>query len=842
MRRAYAYPLSISDSFRRGRGPALATLGLIALGACGDGSSNGVIRLVDRFEDDTVRNAPTKIAPPESIGSWNFSEPGDSPSTAKLGWKAGVGVSALRVEDGRLRGRSTTNFPIIWVDNKDGVDSPDLLHAVEVRLRVDKGVNLMATPMGADDLDFKQILERAEPLRQPWNFATPLAAGDEPQTVTMRFAGSTPMANFHKLLIRPTDTAGAEFAIESVRLISRKEHLRRIPSGVGWQGLAEIYRETLVSRAPESIVFDLDLQQHAWLDLHLGTVEDAPVTFSIRIAAQGDDADAGELLLERTLTTPNRWEEAPVDLSAHGGRSVSLSLTVSAQQPGALGFWGTAAVRGRDGASRQVTETASAELVPGNKTPQGVILIVADTLRRDHLQPWGYQRETSPTLSALAGRGALFLDNIAQATWTKVSVPSILTSLYPSSHRVTDMADRLPAPAVTLAEVFRDAGYATASYSSVPFSGKLTSLHQGFEELHERGSFPGDADTTYTSKSARPYVDRLSAWLGAHRDEPFFVFLHVFDPHSPFEPRRPYHATWSDPALREQHDKNVEQVKKFIKGPGANRVIPKLKELVESGVDREQLMGYFKGWYDGSILAMDAEVARLMERLRGLGLDDKTLLVFTSDHGEGFHDHGLMWHGQTVYGELTNVPLMFHGPSFLPQGLVIGETVQNIDIMPTVLELSGLAAPENIQGQSLTGLMAAARDVGGESESGLAESAANYGWRPRGAFSEKNLTEQTGGPQPLNTESFAVIHDGWKLIHNTVRIDEGPEYELFNHRKDPLDQNNLAEQRPEILERLKVKLEERLALARASPLPEADSTEGISDEELQRLRSLGYIQ
>ncbi len=773
MSRAHPYLRSNSRSLRRGRGSALATIGLIALSACG-GPSNGVIRLVDRFEDDAVHNSPTKIAQTESAGSWNFSEPGDS--QGMIGWEAGVGIRRLRIEDGRLRGRSTTDFAIIWVDNKAGVDSADLLHAIEVRLRVNKGSNLMATPWGADDLDFKEILEHARTLRQPWSFSTPLAPGDDPQTVTMSFAGSTPLANIHKLLIRPTDVAGADFEIESVRLISRKEHLSRIPSGVGWQGLAEIYRETLVSRAPESIVFDVDLQQRPWLDLHVGTVEDAPVTFAVRIAAQGDDPKTGELLLERTLTTPNRWEEAPVDLSAHGGRGVSVSLTVSAQQPGALGFWGTAAVRGRGGASRQASEEASAELVPGNKTPQGVILIVADTLRSDHLNRWGYERETAPTLSALADRGALFLDNIAQATWTKVSVPTILTSLYPSSHRVTDMADRLPAPAVTLAEVFRDAGYATASYSSVPFSGKLTSLHQGFEELHERGSVP---ESDYGSKSARPYVDRLSSWLGAHRDEPFFAFLHVFDPHSPFEPRRPYHATWSDPALREQHDNNVEQVKKFIEGPGGNRVMPKLKEVVASGVDREQLMSYFQGWYDGSILGMDAEIARLMERLRGLGLDDKTLIVFTSDHGEGFHDHGLMWHGQTVYGELTNVPLMFHGPSFLPEGLVIRETVQNIDIMPTVLALSGLAAPEKIQGQSLTGLMAAARDLGEGAEAGLAESAASYGWQPRGAFSEKNLTEQTGGPRPLNTESFAVIHDSWKLIHNTVRIDEGPEYELL---------------------------------------------------------------
>ena len=106
--------------------------------------------------------------------------------------------------------------------------------------------------------------------------------------------------------------------------------------------------------------------------------------------------------------------------------------------------------------------------MPGAPAPQGVILVVADTLRKDHLNFHGYERETAPFLARLGREGAIFRDNVAQATWTKVSVPSILTGMYPLAHRVADMRDRLPAAAVTLAEAYREAGYATVSYSSVP--------------------------------------------------------------------------------------------------------------------------------------------------------------------------------------------------------------------------------------------------------------------------------------------------------------------------------------------------------------------------------------
>ena len=138
---------------------------------------------------------------------------------------------------------------------------------------------------------------------------------------------------------------------------------------------------------------------------------------------------------------------------------------------------------------------------PSGRVPQGVILIVSDTTRRDHLNFYGYGRETAPTLAKMASQGVRFTDNISQATWTKVSFPTIMTSLYSSTNRVKETNDQLPISAVTMAETFRGAGYATVGYSSVPFHGRLTGLHKGYEEFHERTSIrrPGPRPRGLTS-------------------------------------------------------------------------------------------------------------------------------------------------------------------------------------------------------------------------------------------------------------------------------------------------------------------------------------------------------
>lgn len=768
----------------------------LAASACSSPPIDTTVRLVDLFESAVVEGAAS-VPSPRPI-EWRF-------DGAEHGFQAGPGVTGLRVFEGRLTARATSDVPIVHVERTSGLEEPDTLHAVEIRLRASKGANVSISFVGTEAIDFEAAMQSAR--RRTWPLSSPLLPSDEPQTYSLVVGESIPSKLIRHVLIRPTDEKGAEFEIESLRLIFRKEHLASIPSGVSWQGLSEIYRETLVTRAPETARFELTLPERPWLDLAVGTVESNPVRFRVGVVASGGEE---RVLVERTVREPYRWEIAPVSLDDYAGEKVTLTLSLHSEAPGILGFWGAPVVRSHGA----VTSDA----------PQGVILILCDSLRRDHLDTYAYERATAPHLKRLADEGTLFLDNQSQADFTKVSVPSNLSSLYPSTHGIVGISDRLPSSAVTIAEVYRQAGYATWASAANGFTGRMTNLHQGVEELHEPGSVnlpEGWSD----SKNGRSFVDRLLPWLELHRDTPFFTFLHVLDPHPPFEPYAPYDQEWADPAWRTEHLGEMEKVRPFI-GVGFRRTLAMAtrEELDQAGVDAPRFVEREIDWYDGSILAVDAEIGRVFEKLRELGLEQKTVVGFISDHGEEFLDHGMHFNGNNLYGEMTNVPLILWGPGRVPAGKVVEETVQSIDLAPTLIELSGLPVPQTMQGQSLLPLLQ------GEGK-----------WRRRPAISERKRSEAFRDPRTAN--GVAIVWDGWKLIENAERPPDRPEYELFDHRKDPLNFVNVAEEHPEKVEELLKLLDSwRLWVANQRLPTDQDLTEGVSGEELERLRSLGYIQ
>jgi hypothetical protein len=343
-----------------------------------------------------------------------------------------------------------------------------------------------------------------------------------------------------------------------------------------WRGLSEIYRETLVSRSPEVMPFEVSLPANPWLELSLGTVTDAPVTFRVRVLVR-PSSQFGEpptaLLLERTLTRRDRWEPAEVDLSAFAGQKVTLTLGIDASSPGAIGLWGGPVVRDR-----------GRPMPPG--APRGVLLISASGLRRDHLGAYGYARPTSPQIDRLAAEGTRF--------------------------DAREASEALASSVETLAEAFRAAGYATVSFESSPRAGRPTSAPRGFGEVHASGSLPKPR----TSKTAREYVDRLVPWLTAHKDTPFFAFLEVTDPEPPLQPYPPFDTLFDDGATADEGQRQI-------------------------------------GWYDGSILAMDGEIGRVMEHLRALRLDRETLVAFT---GEDLDEPG-------------DAPLILHRPGSIAAGV-----------------------------------------------------------------------------------------------------------------------------------------------------------------------------
>ena len=805
--------------YGRFRGNLTCFLSVAALAAgCGGGTAtvdrSPSTALVDLFGQDGigVSDSPTLSTPPRA--AWSFADPAPpglpDASATTWGWTSQGDVTGLALSEGRLVGEANGDFPILHVSWDDDLGPSDDLHSVEIRLSVSEGENLSVTFQDSDAPDVEGVRSA------DWVLDTPIIPGDEVQTYTIANEGGTGASDVRQIFVRPTDVSGARFEIESVRLLFDREQLAETPSGVGWHGLSEIYRESLVAKAPETIRMPLSLQARPWLDLSVGTVEDRPVTF--RVGVQQEGAADQQVLLERTVTTPDRWEDASIDLAAYAGEDITLELTLSAADAGTIGFWGAPVVRS-DG---------QPPLGSGDP-PQGVILIMADTLRSDHLDAYGYDRETAPVLGRMASEGTLFRDNISQASWTKVSTPSIHTSLYPTTHTVKDVPDRLPTSANTLAEVYRAAGYATLSLSSVTFTGQSSNMHQGFEELHEAGSRTADN----VSKSAREYVDRVLPWLEKHQDVPFFVFLHVFDPHSPFAPRPPYDSLWADPAKRADFEKDLDRVKEFIDaGVLRSQGMPSREQLLEAGIDPEQFIGQFHDWYDGSIRGMDAEIGRLLEGLQNFGLADNTLVAFIGDHGEEFFEHGQTWHGHTLYGELVNVPLLLWWPGGVPAGRTVDETVRSIDLMPTLLALSGLSAPDEIQGQSLLPLMNGS--VAGAGDVGVDDDVVQE-WIVRPAVSERDLGEG---------RSVSLISEGWKIVQNFDRPDEDhPEFELFDHREDPLNLVNVADEHPDIVERLAKDVDRWQRQAEVAQLQsDEDLTSALSADELKRLRGLGYVR
>ncbi len=616
-------------------------------------------------------------------------------------------------------------------------------------------------------------------------------------------------------------------------------------SGVVWRSLEGIYRETLVTRAPEVVTWPLTLPSRAGFEVAVGTLDESPVTFRLslhRLEVPEDGKPSFQLLAERTVTRRERWHPWQLDLAPWAGERVELRLELIAEEPGTAGLWGAPVVRRRLPESPNLAAragSASERVEP----PRGVVFVLIDTLRPDHLELYGSPRETAPTLTRLAAGGVHFRDVVAQASWTKVSAPSLFTGLYPTSLGVLTLNDKLPYAATTLAEVYRAAGYATYGEAAVPFTGTLSALHQGYEVLAEA---PFDPDF---SKTARDQVDRLLPWIEAHREVPFFAFLHIFDPHSPYRPAAPYDRRWASVDEFDAHAAASEEIRGHIDHRMRSRIVmPWQQEIDAADVDAEIWLQHRQAWYDGSIRALDEELRRLWQRLHEWGLAESTLVVLTSDHGEEFLEHGRSFHGQGVHAELVQVPWILHYSPLLRAGVTVTETVQLIDVLPTVLELSGLPVPEAVQGRSAVPLLAAA---GGLTEAGTVSLAASIGrpWRSLPAISEKPVDPSPAAPPPHDLGALAVAHEGWRLIHYLQNAEGVPEFQLYRRDLDPLEQHNVAAEYPEVVERLTALLDAWQAAAEADKLndgmpvgtvPQADTGVQMSTEERARLRALGY--
>jgi arylsulfatase A-like enzyme len=450
---------------------------------------------------------------------------------------------------------------------------------------------------------------------------------------------------------------------------------------------------------------------------------------------------------------------------------------------------------------RSTLTTAPAGIPPGLEDAPNVILIGVDTLRADRLSCYGYAASQTPHIDALAADGVRYADTTAQASWTKPSFATILTSLYPSSHTATGKSSRLPQAVTTLAEVLAASGYHTGGVADNINIAPAFGFDQGFADylyLEPSYFFLGNEAASQTAlyqilrrawamaSGSRIYVQNYyqdaSAvnrhavdWLEANKGTRFFLFLHYMDPHDPYF-QHPYDGTGYARASDQDPD--------------------------------PALAPEFSRLYDGEVRYLDEYLGQLFDWLKAQGLYDDALIVLTADHGEEFQEHGGWWHGQTLYQEQIAVPLVVKAPGGARAGTAVTSLARSLDIAPTILDLVGAPVPEAMMGQSLW-------------------SAAEP---PTYAFAEED--HEGNVLTALRTPTHKLI------LANADNPRGLPAEVLFDLAADPGEQQDLFAAQPDQAQALRATLHEvvTLALERAVA-SEAGSLDAAVQE---KLHDLGY--
>jgi arylsulfatase A-like enzyme len=321
-----------------------------------------------------------------------------------------------------------------------------------------------------------------------------------------------------------------------------------------------------------------------------------------------------------------------------------------------------------------------------------VLVISIDTLRADHLSSYGYSRPTSPRIDALAREGVLFEQVVAPAPWTLPSYGSLFTACTPAVHRAgvnsaheerfgrdedtkNEELEILRSDLVTLAESFKAAGWATAGFHANSFLRAKNGVDRGFDRW------------VFYQYHAPVGIDLALDWIERNRIGPWFCFLHLMDVHQPYVPPPPFDRKFSARSHTEvpSYPPPIDELR-------AKRPEESMRQLL---IDE----------YDGAIAYTDDRIGDMLDRLKGMGLLDQTLVVVHSDHGEEFWEHGGYEHGHTEYDELLRVPMILRLPARLPSGKRVGARARLLDLMPTLLDLLGLPSVSGIEGRSLLPLI-----------------------------------------------------------------------------------------------------------------------------------------
>lgn len=503
---------------------------------------------------------------------------------------------------------------------------------------------------------------------------------------------------------------------------------------------------------------------------------------ALRVEARVTPAlDGPELEAATTIVASGELQRARLVLRNAAEGRARLRLRVTAVEP-------------RDGLRVSLVDPLLRGTAAVQPERPNVILVTLDTVRADHLSLYGYARKTTPFLEELGHESRVFDAAYAQVTNTRPSHFSIFTGRYCSELGIwNNDGPPLPQGELTLAEVLRSAGWRTGAVLSVGFLGAGSGLEQGFDEMHvpPRGVHPLGAETT---RGALDFVRR-------HAGEPFFLWVHYFDAHLPYQPVPELRGLFwqGPPPTAETVDRSLV-LPEFFDGLF---VLPHVE--------------YMTAMYDGSLRYLDDQLRAVHAALRSSGLADDTVLIVASDHGESLGEHGIYFSHAGLYEPTVHVPLLIHAPPAGVQPARVADVVENLDIAATVLDAAGLRQPPSFGGGSLL------RDAPGDGT----------------AYFEHYGQFSTGMRRgTLKTIDSRELKRHRERVGPSLRLWwEAPPLLLFDVARDPGEQTDLAASQPQTMAENLALLDAWRASVRRAPL-EAPPDPKLSES----LRALGYVE
>jgi len=463
----------------------------------------------------------------------------------------------------------------------------------------------------------------------------------------------------------------------------------------------------------------------------------------------------------------------------------------------------------------------------GNGTPDTVLnertgtlpdvfIILVDTLRRDHLSAFGYERATSRNLDRFNSESFVFDAAYTPSNKTVPSVVSLFTGLYPTSHGTIGPFQGFPEGVPTLAEHFHSRGYETAAF----VANMLVSVERGFGRGFETFSPPGMPWWCYHGRTgiealmAYLYVPRDAGsgyrvtreffdWLDSKVGRPRFAYLHFMEPHSSYSPPQKDFA-----AVAEGQPAGPDTPPMFHDFAAEDDRVDWESLPDRPTMTKEDLEGMVAR-YDGEIHFVDRHFGRVIDGLRERGVFENSHVVFLTDHGEELGDHGGWFHGHSIYEELTGSPLSYRPPAGVSGGRLIERPVNLLDLTATLLEVLEMEPMALHQGRAIPELLG----------------------RPRPGTRSSVVSS-------LPPHLYSCRLGPWKLVRAGDPAD--PTDRLFNLTADPREQNDLAGLLPDTLDMMRDSLEVNVLWRTAAGI-DADHSR-MDPETLERLRSLGYIR